>query len=190
MSEREVVASDGSLAIRAMLPRADDYGLLAEWRNRPHVRRFWDPDLPDPTPDSIAQEYREDLSPDSKSSACIVELDGRPIGFIQFYRWADWAEDAEKLQVPYGPDDWSLDVFIGEEDSVDRGIGTRLVNLLTDHLFEREGAATVSLLTDVENGRAQRCYEKAGFRKIKTVLDTDTYRGERITCWFMLKEPV
>jgi RimJ/RimL family protein N-acetyltransferase len=48
------------------------------------------------------------------------------------------------------------------------------------------GAAAVALATELDNVRAIRAYEKAGFVKQGQVLDTDTKNGERPWCWWMV----
>ena len=182
------IVSDKDLVIRRMRDHDDDYSLMAGWRNRPHVRRRWDPDLPETTTESIAEEYRPDTVASGPTVACIVELGGRPVGFVQFYRWASYADEAREVKIPFDDHTFGLDIFIGEEDMVGRGLGTWIVTLLSDHLIAALGASAVSLTTDLDNHGAIRCYEKAGFKKVAKVLDLDTYRGERQWGWLMTKE--
>lgn len=184
----EVVVSSNDLVVRRMQDDDNDYSLMVAWRNSPHVRRWWDPDLPAATLESIRDEYRGDTTPDAASTACIVELAGQTVGFIQFYRWSSYAEAAREVGIPFDPAAFSLDVFIGDENLVHKGLGTRVVTLLSDYLINELNASSVSLTTDLANGAARRCYEKAGFKKIKQVLDTDTYRGARVKSWLMVKE--
>lgn len=48
-----------------------------------------------------------------------------------------------------------------------KGLGTELLKQLLRNLFEREGIELVSLDTMLENKRAQKVYERIGFRKTK-----------------------
>ncbi len=164
-----------------------DYSTMAVWKNRPHVRRWWDPDLPPATLGSTKDEYRQDVAPGSLSVPCIIELQGDPVGFIQFYRWASYSEDAKEVGIPFDDSTYGIDVFIGEVERIGKGLGTQVVALLSDYLIKVEGASAVALTTDVQNRAAQRCYEKAGFRKVRKVLDTDTFNGERIHSWLMIR---
>jgi RimJ/RimL family protein N-acetyltransferase len=59
------------------------------------------------------------------------------------------------------------------------------VHLVCVHLAERWGAEAVLLVTYRDNLRAQRAYERVGFRRIGEVLDTDTRGGERIPSYVM-----
>ena len=183
-----VIVADGDLVVRRLRDDDGDYQLMGGWRNLPHVRRWWDPDLPPATLDSIKEEYRPDMLPGAASTACMIELGGVAVGFIQFYRWVFYASGADEVGIPFDDLSYGLDIFIGDPDQIDRGVGTTVVTLVSDYLLNELDASEVSLTTDVENHRAQRAYEKAGFKKIKQVLDTDTYKGERVTSWLMVKQ--
>lgn len=185
----DVVTAQGDLVIRRMRDDEDDYNRMVEWRNLPHVRHWWDPDHPPLTLELAKEEYRSDTLPDAVSKACIIELQGRAIGFVQFYRWSSYPEDAHDVGIPFDDLTYSLDIFIGDPSQVGRGVGTAVVRLLSDYLIDELNASSVSLTTDLYNYGAKRCYEKAGFRKIKEVLDTDTRQGERVRSWLMVKEP-
>lgn len=186
----QILISDGDLVIRRMRDHDEDYDLMVRWRNAPHVRRWWDPDLPLRTLRTIKEEHRADTATDAVSVACIIELDRSPIGFIQFYRWCSYAEDATKVGVPFDDQTYGIDIFIGDPDLVGRGVGTRVVSLMSDYLLTERAASSVALTCDVENHRAQQCYENAGFSRVKEVLDTDTYRGERCRSWLMVNEGI
>lgn len=183
----QVVVADGDLVIRRMRDHDDDYSLMVRWRNLPHVRRWWDHDLPTQTLESIREEYAQETADDSPTTLCIIELEKEPVGFTQFYRWASFPDETDEVGVPYDDDTFGLDIFIGEPDLPGKGLGTRIVTLLSDYLLDELGASSVSLTTALDNHAAQRTYEKSGFTKVREVLDTDTYRGERIPSWLMTK---
>ena len=183
-----MIVGHGDLVIRRMKDEDSEYELMVEWRNRPHVRRRWDPDHPPMTVASARDEYQPDTVPGAPGTACIVELDQRPLGFIQFYRWKSFADEAKEVGIPFDDHTYGLDIFIGEPDLVDQGTGTRIVTMLSDHLINEFHASSVALTVDKDNERAIRCYEKSGFVKTKEVLDTDTYQGERVRSWLMVKE--
>jgi aminoglycoside 6'-N-acetyltransferase len=180
-----LIAADGDLRIREMRDEPAEYGLISKWRSQPHVHEWWDPDDPPPTPDVAAEQYGARVRGEEPTTACIVELDGRPIGYLQFYRWRSWPDDEAEIDLQADPNTFGIDLFIGEPDLIGRGIGTRIVDLICDHLETSLGASSVALTTEITNERAQRAYEKAGFRRIRCVLDTDTRNGQRVVCWLM-----
>jgi aminoglycoside 6'-N-acetyltransferase len=182
----DAIAQDEGLVIRRMRDQPGDYLLMVSWRNAPHVKEFWDHDLPELTLEAAIEEYRPDTAADSASTSCIIELDGRPVGFCQFYAWASYADTLAQMDMEVPSGWWGIDIFVGEPELVNQGIGTRAVRLLVDHLRTVRGAAAVALATELDNVRAIRAYEKAGFVKQGQVLDTDTKNGERPWCWWMV----
>ncbi len=182
-----IVASEGDLAIRLLRNDPADIAMLTAWRAEPHVRAWWHPDRPPPTFDEVAATYGPRTHPSSPTTPCVIELDDRPVGYIQFYRWAAFADEADAMNIEYDEDTFGLDVMIGEAGSMDRGIGSRAVALLSRHLEDDRNATRIALTTDVENLRAQRAYEKAGFEKIRAVLDLDLRGGERSRAWLMVR---
>lgn len=180
-----IIATDGGLRIRDMRDVPVDHELISRWRSEPHVHEWWDPDDPPLTPEGAAEQYGPRARGDEPTTACIVELEGRPIGYLQFYRWLTWPEANQELDIRADPDTFGIDLFIGEPDLIGRGVGSRLVELICHHLETNLGASWVALTTETTNERAQRAYEKAGFRKVRRVLDTDTRNGQRVWCWLM-----
>jgi aminoglycoside 6'-N-acetyltransferase len=176
---------DGALTIRPMRDDLEDYRLLVRWRGEPHVHEWWDPDDPAPTLEEVIAHYGPAVRGEEPTTACIVEIDDRPAGYLQFYRWQDWLDEGPGLDIDADADTFGLDIHIGEPDLIEQGIGSRAVDLLCRHLETAENASWVALMTEVTNQRAQRAYEKAGFRRVRQVLDTDTRDGRRAVCWLM-----
>jgi aminoglycoside 6'-N-acetyltransferase len=185
-----VIAADGDLAVRTMHDDDADYGLIVRWRGRPHVHEWWDPDDPAPDLDTARDLYGPRVRGEDPTTACIIEREGAPIGYLQFYRWSSWPDEAVTLQVGADENTFGIDLFIGEPELVGRGVGTRVVSLICEHLERERGASAIALTTETTNHRAQRAYENAGFVKVRQVLDTDTRDGERVWCWLMVRRSI
>lgn len=183
----DVIASERGLVIRRLRDAPEDYEHLVRWRNEAHVRAWWDPDDPPMTMETAVREYRPLTNPGESTRACVIEMDGRPIGYIQFYRWADEPEDAAALGLAFDEGAWGLDVFIGEPSDIGLGVGPRVLDLLCRYLFEERGATSVQLIAAQANARALRAYRKAGFDPAAAVLDTDTKDGRRVESWLMVR---
>ena len=171
-----VIAADGDLVIREMRDDPTDYRLLVRWRAEPHVHEWWDPDDPAPTFDEVVEHYGPRVRGEDETAACIIEVDDRAAGYLQFYRWLPYLQDEPTIDVGADADTYGIDIHIGEPDLIDRGIGSRAVDLVCRHLETELGASWIALTTEVTNHRAQRAYEKCGFVKVRRVLDTDTAR--------------
>lgn len=132
-----------------------DMGLLARWLDRPHVASWWG-DAANALDEIRAHEDSISVEP------FIVELDGKPIGYIQSYD--PHLEDESPYQdQPTGT--LGIDQFIGEPELIGKGHGTRLIGAFVEMLFE-EGAPRVIVDLDPANAAAIRACEKAGFRPI------------------------
>lgn len=161
-----------------------DLPLIVGWRSRPEVHE-WYGGRP-VTEQEIRSRHLE--GPESVTR-CIVHLDGGPIGHLQFYEYIDEWKAAIGLQ----PDDhgvWGLDVYIGEPALHGRGIGTRLVRGLAERLVSDHGAARVVIDPHVGNEAAVRCYQKAGFRKVRLMPSYERVRGEWRDAWLMEWHPL
>jgi aminoglycoside 6'-N-acetyltransferase len=181
---------EGELAIRRMRDDPADFEAFVRWRNEPHVAEWWSTD-DDPSPvtlEWVVAEYGPQAEDASWVAGCIITVSDHPIGYTQFYPWSAAAGEAREMGIPDTDGSYGLDIFIGEPDMIDRGIGSRAVALLARHLFEERDARGVALLTPVGNERAHRAYEKAGFRKVKRTLDTDVVNGRRRMSWLMVLE--
>ena len=134
-----------------------DLPLLGRWLAEPHVRKWW------AEPAKALQSIESHI--DSISvEPFIVELDGKPIGYIQSYD--PHLEDAHPYQdQPTGT--LGIDQFIGEAALIGKGHGTRLIEAFVEQLFE-EGAIRVIIDPDPANAAAIRAYEKAGFERFDT----------------------
>lgn len=58
-----------------------------------------------------------------------------------------------------------LGIMIGEKDEWDKGYGSEAISLMLEYGFERLNLHRIYLRVYEHNPRAQRCYEKAGFRR-------------------------
>jgi RimJ/RimL family protein N-acetyltransferase len=56
-----------------------------------------------------------------------------------------------------------LGVCIGEKDCWSAGYGTEAIRLLLRYAFDNLGLRRIQLITDADNDRGLRCYEKCGF---------------------------
>ena len=176
------------MVIRRMRDHPDDYALIVDWRNRPHVREWWDPDEPPLTVDGAIEELRPLTQGSGANTAAIIEFEGAAIGYLQFYPWDEETAYLAEVGITIPDGAWGLDIFIGEDSLVNQGIGSRTVRLISDHLFAEHGATAVALATEAGNLRAQAAYVRAGMRVVERFLDTDTRDGQRVESVLMIRD--
>ena len=85
-----------------------DIPLVCDWRNRPHMRRFYQK-----TPLSLEEAYAK-LLPRARGEdstlAHIASLEGRPFGYVQSYLILDTPSYADEIGVSDGV---GMDYFSG-----------------------------------------------------------------------------
>jgi RimJ/RimL family protein N-acetyltransferase len=189
VADSDVLAEGKSVTIRRMRDHLDDFRLILRWRSAPHVAEWWDTAQTELGLEGVIAKYVSRTRPEDPTTACIIQVTGLPVGYIQFYPWDDNEAEMREIgfQLPAGY--WGVDLFIGERDHLDRGFGSQAVSLIHRYLVEQRGAAGVALVVARDNVRAQKAYEKAGLVRISEVLDTDTRAGQRIPSYLMAYPP-
>ena len=149
----------------------DDLPLVEEWLRRDHVARCWRDDIAE----SLA-EYRAALEGREPTDHFMIVVDGCAIGMIQTYLVSDYPEWEEVVQVGEGVA--GVDLMIGEEELIGRGLGPQILSA-----FACDLVAAPSIVATVEepNRRSWRAFEKAGFRHVRDVEeDGDPHRLMRL----------
>ncbi len=98
----------------------DDLPLVEEWLRRDHVARWWRDDIAE----SLA-EYRAALEGREPTDHFMIVVDGCAIGMIQTYLVSDYPEWEEVVQVGEGVA--GVDLMIGEEELIGRGLGPQIL---------------------------------------------------------------
>lgn len=123
-----------------------DLPQLREWLEREHVALWWR--------EPIEYELTHELE-----GRFVIVVDGRDAGMIQTY------PDAE-------PGLAGVDLLIGEEDLVGRGLGPRaLGHFAREVVFSRPETVAVVATVEETNRRSWRAFEKAGFRHVRDVVE-------------------
>ncbi|MFB7158162.1 GNAT family N-acetyltransferase [Lysinibacillus sp. NPDC056232] len=145
----------------------NDYGLMAKWLSTKEVLEFYG-DINSPfSIEQVRKKYEPRVRGEILVFPFIVELDGSPIGFMQYYKLQ--AEELKELgylnnQVVFG-----IDQFIGIPKLFNKGYGTIMVSKFIELIIKITDAEIIILDPEVSNERAIRCYEKCGFTKVKKI---------------------
>lgn len=109
--------------------------------------------------DDFLKHSQEELNRQSKQSMRfgIDDLYGRHIGNCMVYDINERRGSAE------------LGIMIGDREYWSKGYGSDTVDMLLEHLFTTTSMRRVYLHTLTWNHRAQRAFEKSGFRPVRDV---------------------
>lgn len=99
-----------------------DFHLLQAWLAAPHVAAWWNErnDLA-----SVEAKYGPRVDSVEPTNVFVIEQKCRPIGWIQWYVWADYPEHAR--QVGAEPASAGIDLAIGEFSMTGLGLGPVII---------------------------------------------------------------
>ena len=149
MMAAEAFLEAATVRLRPLARR--DVPLLLRWTNDPGVRHWLHRSESPPATLELAQARVEEMRRDPRTLAWCIEAGGRPIG------------DVRLLEIDTTHGRAELGIAIGEKDSWDRGYGTDAIRRVLRFAFQELGLRRVWLITDADNARGIRCYQKCGF---------------------------
>jgi len=157
LPDHAVRLTDGDLVLRPM--REDDLPQALEWDNDPDVHHFMQGDsTPQFTLEDLGDMYRGIAR---AAHVFVIELAGRDIGTC-------WLQDmnVERLKQRFpGRALKRIDLSIGVKDLWGRGIGTRVIRLLTRFGLDRLGADAIFAVGIYDiNPRSLGAFRSVGFR--------------------------
>ena len=151
-----------------------DLAQLRDWLNTPHVYEWWGVDSgpgslggagDDAATDAqVHEKYAPGVAADHATThRFVIVHDGRDVGLIQHYRFADEPEYAAHIgeTTPGGA---GIDLFIGVVDAVGGGLGARVLDAYVGDVVFADPEITRAIgAPHPNNRRSCRAFEKAGF---------------------------
>jgi aminoglycoside 6'-N-acetyltransferase len=140
--------------VRLRTATADDRPLLEYWDTQPHV-------IASGGEDAGAWEWERELGRAVPwREQFVIEVDARPIGFIQIIdpeleESHYWGEVEPHLR--------AIDIWIGEPDALGRGYGTAAMRQAIDRCFADREVSAILIDPLLSNDAAQRFYARLGF---------------------------
>lgn len=133
---------------------ATHLAMVNRWLPKPHVFRWWR--------ELSLEEKHLDFTP--AGGHAIIMQGEIPAGYL---RW-DILIERDRALAGLGADDlpvMDIDIFIGEEAFLGRGIGPRALDILCANLARKHPGVQPGLCTSQSNHQAIGAFGKAGFRE-------------------------
>ncbi|KPB06359.1 GNAT family N-acetyltransferase [Bacillus sp. CHD6a] len=162
------------------LQQGKDENYLLKWLTDPKVLEFYEGRNVTFNMENILRKF---FNRDDEVLRCMVVYKGKNIGYIQVYpinKATSTLEEYFEMERVYG-----LDQFIGDTGYWNKGIGTLLITTMVTFLLTKKGANQIVMDPMLSNGRAIKCYEKCGFKKIRELREHILHEGEYRDCWLM-----
>lgn len=176
------------IKIRLMKNNHYDYSLIEKWRTDEKVLEFYGGRDKPYTLKKVINTYKPRILGYEPLIPCIFSYQNIDIGYLQYYQLNQLPEHIREM---YGLEKtdhvYGIDLFIGETQYWNQGIGTQVLSLAIDYIFKQLSAMKIVIDPNVKNFRAIRCYEKSGFVKIKLLPSHDLHEGKYQDCWLMAR---
>jgi aminoglycoside 6'-N-acetyltransferase len=142
-----------------------DFPLLQKWLSAPHVAAWWGDPL---AVVAVDAKYGPRVDGTEPTHVFVIEHRGKPIGFIQWYRWSDYLLHASQLGAD--PSSAGIDLAIGELSMLGLSLGPLVIREFLRQIV-LAGTGISAVITDPAEGnlRSLRAFEKAGFAVTNTV---------------------
>ena len=149
-----------------------DLPLLHDWLQQPHIVEWWGGEAERPSSLAVTRaRYLPRTLADEGVTPYIAMLGDEPVGYAQSYvalgSGDGWWEDETDPGVR------GIDQSLGRPELLGRGLGTQLVTALVERLFADPAVTRIQTDPAPTNLRAIRCYEKAGFRRLRSIVTPD-----------------
>lgn len=153
--------------------------MLQRWLLASHVAAWWNErvDLA-----SVEAKFGRRVDGSEPTHVFVVEHEGRPIGWIQWYLWADYPEHAKRLGAD--PSSAGIDLAIGEFRMTGLGLGPVTIrDFLTQFVFTNPAVRAVVTDPEETNLRSLRAFNKAGFKTLRTVQLVGETSKRQVMCF-------
>lgn len=159
----------GKIQLRLLCDSESDYRLLEEWYQEEEIYSHFEQRKLSYA--EIKTKYYPRTLKKAKVPVFMIEYDDTPVGIIQ-YQLID-----KENRMLYGlteKNSYEIDIFIGELQFHNKGIGKTSVDIIGNYLNDEKKAKVLVMCPLKNNIEAITCYQKCGFNTIKEFYTKDT----------------
>lgn len=147
------------ITLRRLEDNIKDYKLLEKWCSQEEIYMHFEQRKL--SLDEIKDKYYPRTLDNSSIPVYIIEYKNKEVGIIQYQLISN---DNRKLYKIDDDNSYEIDIFIGELDYHNKGIGYKSINMLCDYLFDDKQANMIVMSPLASNEKAIKCYKKSGFK--------------------------
>ena len=140
----------------------ENYKLLEKWCSQEEIYKHFEQRIL--TYDEIVNKYKNRCNINSDTPVYMIYYKNKKIGIIQYN---------VKNNV------FDIDIFIGEINLHNKGIGQIVITLFTQYLKNIKDAKEFTLTPLKDNTKAIKCYKKCGYKIIKEFKALNTIKEEK-----------
>lgn len=162
----------------------EHFPLIHVWFNKLHVQTFYS--LRAWTIEDVRQKLTPYLQSMGDIKCYIVFLGKKPVGYLQCYPVKKHPWDNQDLSEDIVQDSAGLDLFIGEEELIGKGLGCQILKtFLKMHIWPHYRYCLAD--PDIRNEASLRLFKKSGFRECQLIKSADALKRP-VTLQLFIKE--
>lgn len=140
-----------------------DLDMVEGWLREPNVARWWLAySAFEEQFGAICARVRGEA--DAATHMLVVSEADRPIGWAQWYRWADYPTEAAAMGAM--PGEVGIDYAIGDPAAVGRHLGTEMIAALVRYVRQDHPELGILVGPDAENLPSRKVLERNGFQLV------------------------
>ncbi|MBQ2946601.1 MAG: GNAT family N-acetyltransferase [Bacilli bacterium] len=156
-----IISDDIKLSV--LEDKEENYKLLEKWCNREEIYKHFEQRIL--KYDEIVNKYKPRCNINAEVPVYMIYYKNKKIGIIQYKNIKS--------------NTYEFDIFIGEVNLHSKGLGEKVIKLITNYLIDNKGAETFLLCPLKENEKAIKCYKKCGYKIVKEYKDFNTIGEEK-----------
>jgi aminoglycoside 6'-N-acetyltransferase len=170
---------NGDISIRKMEDNIRDYSVMAKWLSTKELLDYYEGCSNSFNLEKVIKKFSPRAKGEDIVVPCLIEHNQKAIGYIQYFRIEpDGYDVGDAINMKNYGLAYGMDLFIGETDNWNKGIGTIVVMSLITYLFINENVDIIFIDPQTWNKRAIRCYEKSGFIPMVVIKNREMHDGE------------
>lgn len=160
---------DKNIILRKLEDNINNYKLLEKWYQQEEIYKYFEQKKLNL--EEIKNKYYPRTLEDSSIQVYMIEYKNKEVGIIQYQLVK---EENKKIYMINTDNCYEIDIFIGEKEYQNKGIGYKTINIISDYLFTNKKANMIVMSPLKNNINAIRCYLKSGFKIEKNYISRDT----------------
>ncbi|MFZ4099173.1 MAG: GNAT family N-acetyltransferase, partial [Chlamydiia bacterium] len=144
--------------------------LLWAWHSEPHVQEHYS--LRTWTLEEIENKYGPRLETPSSVLGYVVLVDKEPIGYLQYYRWAEHPYPDQELDQAIVDHAAGIDYFIGSPQHVGQGLGSKMISAFIEEVLPEEYSYVIADPA-VSNLVSIAALKRCGFKPHRVIQSTN-----------------
>lgn len=173
------LSQNGDIGIRKMEDNIADYKLMETWLSTEELLDYYEGRSNSFDLEKVIKKFAPRTKGKEAVVPCLIEHNQKAIGYIQYFPIEpDGYDVGDAINMKNYGLAYGMDLFIGESDNWNKGIGTIVVRSMISYLFNNKNVDIIFIDPQTWNKRAIRCYEKSGFIPMLVIKNREVHDGE------------